>query len=594
MQSIEKFFRKIHVRDLDSQLFFKSFSVFFFSTLTSSLGMIVDGLVIGNTMNVSSVASYGLISPMNYAFALIGSLLNSGTMNMCANALGRNNKQEANSIFSMSFFTSIIISIAFAASIIIFVNPIMTMLRIPVGTELFEQSRGYLIAFVFGLPAITCTKLLASIMQLDSDPKRAVYSVVVITSVNTIGDLVCVKLFNANLVAIAIVTAISYYAGVFVLMLHFLKKNIIFRFVFRKLEWNRLPQILKRGLPKAISRVTSTVSSLYINMVLVEVATAAVAGYSVFNSLRFALNAIVFGVGQAMMFLTSLYYGEENKRALLKICKISFISQLFFTGLSFAIMTFLSEDITVIYLGKNAEAYSFANAAIFWGALGTIFAGINILLADYLQATKRIWPANLVYILENVVYLILAVNLTWNDNPSENVFVGIFLSHVFMTVTIPIFIIIQNRRMIKSPEDLLMMDKNFGVSPEDEFLMMVHDQSEVIEASIQISNFCKKKNVSGRKTYILAMVVEELGTNAVKHGFKEEEENYFSVRIIYKPNILTLILRDNCGYFDPVKRYKFLNDSDPESNIGIRMVMEMAKDVTFSSACKLNNVIIKI
>ncbi len=582
-----------YFQGLDSRLFLKSFSVFFFSTLTSSLGMIVDGLVIGNTMNTASVAAYGLISPMNYAFALAGSLLNSGTVSMCGAALGKNRKDEAKAIFSMSFFSGLVLSVLGALAIAVFVDPILVMLRMEPGTELFSLAKGYLLAFVIGLPPITATKQLASIMQLDGDPKRAVYSVVVMTAVNTIGDLICVKLFPSNLLAIAAVTAISYYVGLVVLLLHFRKKNILFGFVLKGLEWKRLIDILKRGLPKAVSRVTSTVSSMYINYALVGVGTAAVAGYSVFNSVRFASNAIIFGVGQAMMLLTSIYYGEENKRALMRVWKVAFLVQLLLTGISFFVINGFSEGIAMIYLGGNKEAYPFAVPALFWGALGTIFAGINILLADYLQAIRRIWAANMVYILENVILLILPVALLWNET-ADRVYLGIFLSHVLMTLVIPVFVMILNRRVISSPEDILMVNKDFGVSPENEILVSVKNTEDVMEASNQVSAFCMEKQIDPRKTYLLSLAVEEFGTNVVTHGFEKDGKNNLTIRVMLKNDMIVLFFRDDCKYFDPVERYKYLEDSSPEANIGLRMVMEMAADISYSSASKLNNLIIKV
>ncbi len=74
----------VRKNDLIGKLFFTSLSVFFLSTLTSTLGSLVDGIVIGNTMNTNSIAAYGLVTPLSFAFALIGSVLNSGSQNACA------------------------------------------------------------------------------------------------------------------------------------------------------------------------------------------------------------------------------------------------------------------------------------------------------------------------------------------------------------------------------------------------------------------------------------------------------------------------------------------------------------------------------
>ena len=68
-------------------LLLNSFGAFFLSMLTSSLGTLVDGLVIGNVMDTQCVAAFGLVNPLNFIFALIGSILGSGMSNGCARML---------------------------------------------------------------------------------------------------------------------------------------------------------------------------------------------------------------------------------------------------------------------------------------------------------------------------------------------------------------------------------------------------------------------------------------------------------------------------------------------------------------------------
>ena len=579
---------------MGSKLFFSSFMVFFLSTLTSSLGMIVDGIVIGNTMNVQAVAAYGLISPLNFIFALIGSLLNSGSTNMCAHALGQNDTDEARSIFSMTSYVGLFISLLTAFLIGAFVNPILIFLGAEPGTAMFSQAKGYLLAYILGLPAITGSKILLSIMQLDSDPSRAVNSVALMTVVNVVGDLICVKFFHSNLVAIAAVTSISYYAGAFFLLLHFTKKNIIFRYVLKGLEWGKLPKILRRGMPKAISRITSTFSGIYINHMLVAVSTTAVAGFSVFTSTKFILNAVIYGVAQAMMVLISVYHGEENKKEIFKILTIAMKYQVVL-GLVLTVIMYASANfLTVVYLGSNVDAYTMAISAIRWGAIGTVFTGINVLFADYLQATRRIRQANIVYILEDVVFLVASVSIISRKGSGESIYEGLFLSHLLMTVTIPLMISLINKKRINSVDDVLMLDDEFGVDPENELSIEVDSMKDVATASIITSDFFKYKDIPPRKKYFISLAVEEMGTNVIKYGFADKKSHLLTIRIFRKGDDITLIFRDNCGYFDPVERYNFLKDDNPEANIGIRMMMKLAKDVSYASTLNMNNLSIKI
>ncbi|MBP5750823.1 MAG: hypothetical protein J6X24_08545, partial [Firmicutes bacterium] len=297
-------------------LLLNSFGAFFLSMLTSSLGTLVDGLVIGNVMDTQCVAAFGLVNPLNFIFALIGSILGSGMSNGCARALGKNDREQACRLYSVTRLAGIGLSIVVMILIVVLIDPFTVMLGAQSGTEMFFNAREYLLFYVLGLPAITATKLLSSIMPLDSDRRRIVAATAVMTAVNIAGDLFCVFVLHAGLAEIALVTTVSYYAGTLVLMLHFLKKDIIFRFTFRSPDWKSLAELIRNGLPKGVSRVTSSIRGIYVNRTAAAIAAVAVAGYSMQSNLNYMTNAVVMGLAQSFMLVMSLYYGEENKDAM--------------------------------------------------------------------------------------------------------------------------------------------------------------------------------------------------------------------------------------------------------------------------------------
>ena len=78
--------------------------------------------------------------------------------------------------------------------------------------------------------------------------------------------------------------------------------------------------------------------------------------------------------------------------------------------------------------------------------------------------------------------------------------------------------------------------------------------------------------------------------NVVSHGFrKDHRKHQVGVRVILKDTDLILRIKDDCIPFDPKERAEQLTDAAPEKNIGIRMVMKLAKDIryinTFNSNC---------
>ena len=54
-------------------------------------------------------------------------------------------------------------------------------------------------------------------------------------------------------------------------------------------------------------------------------------------------------------------------------------------------------------------------------------------------------------------------------------------------------------------------------------------------------------------------------------------------------------MRDNCQSFDPRKKYEQIYENDnPDSNIGIKMIMAEASEVNYTTMFNLNNLLIRI
>ncbi len=229
-----------------------------------------------------------------------------------------------------------------------------------------------------------------------------------------------------------------------------------------------------------------------------------------------------------------------------------------------------------------------------WYAASLLFHGFNILFADYLQATRRIFPANMVYILEDVAFTVLAVILLSGKDTAGHVYRGMAIAQLLLFLAIPVFVMISNRRPLRNQDDFLMLDKDFGVSPEDQIAVTITSMEEVTSLSERLWSFCSEKGMDKHHTYLTSLAAEEMAGNVVSYGFSDGKPHSLDVRVISKDGEMVLTMRDDCRPFDPKERFQYLDSEDPEANIGLRMIMRLAKEVSYSSAMKMNNLIIRI
>lgn len=142
--------------------FFLQFGAFIVSSMTSSVGALVDGVIIGQCLGVDSIAAFGVISPLMIAFALIGAVISTGSRNRFTRLLGYGRQEEALGIFSLSVVLSVGISLALVPVILLLAGPIAAAfwilapqfagLYIKDSPEAFEMSVQAVRCYALGMP----------------------------------------------------------------------------------------------------------------------------------------------------------------------------------------------------------------------------------------------------------------------------------------------------------------------------------------------------------------------------------------------------------------------------------------------------------
>ena len=89
---------------------------------------------------------------------------------------------------------------------------------------------------------------------------------------------------------------------------------------------------------------------------------------------------------------------------------------------------------------------------------------------------------------------------------------------------------------------------------------------------------------------LLSLFVEELGNNVVTHGFRKSKGKNLGldIRLVHLADGWTMRLRDNCRAFDPTEWVRIHKKEDSVSNVGIRLVCGLAKEVRYVSTMDLN------
>ena len=544
--------------------FYSTLFVFVVSSLTTSIGSLIDGVIIGQCLGVDSVTAFGIISPLMFVFALIGSIVSSGSRNRFTRIMGEGKIEKARGVFSLACILSVGIALLLMLIVLCFSRSISEMLGARGNAaNILPKAQAYLIGVAIGLPAMNAVRTLSAYMTIDSDKKLTIISTVVMTIANILMDLFVAFVIHGDTLEMGITTSLGYYIAFVVLLLHFRKKDIMLKFSFKNIQWKESFEIIKTGLPVGVCRTSNTIRSAIMNNLLAITASAgAVAAYTVHRSADGFLNPITIGMADTVALISGILIGEQNRPKMKTLLFSSVQATLIITvGISI-LAFFLAPVFAGLYIKDDPTALEFAVRSVRCYAIGMPFYGLNLIYQNYLQGIgKSVLSSVSGFLLEGAL-LVLSAVIMLPIFKQEAIWFAFPVTQVLMFAYFGIIIFVENRRMKNYKLDLwnrvILLPKTFDVPDEDRLDTTVYNLDEVMNLKEKAWDFCTEKGCDNRRRYVIALCVEELARNIVQHGFKENKKNCIDLRIIKKDENYIVRIRDNCVLFNPKKELQLI------------------------------------
>lgn len=581
-----------------SRLFRKSVISIIAAAIATMIGIVIDGIVIGRFLGPDSMAAYGLVTPViNLATAFSG-ILATGAQIICAQRLGAGKADKARRAFSMCMLITIIISVVMVVVMLVFRNDIAVLLGAHgKSAHLLSLTSDYILGIVFSFPCVLFLFEFNSLMRLDGDANRVIVAVVVMTLLDIAGDLVNALVIHGGMLGMGLTTSISYFAALVIMLLHFTKKDIIFRFSLKGLKIKDMADIFVTGSSSAVGSASSMLRNTVLNQIMVATALSSisVAALGVVNTVFNFTSSTMLGVAMTTAMISGMILGEQDRKAAEALIKVTVKACLIVGGVLTVLLLVFADHIAGAFGGEDgAKMVELASRGLRIYSVSIIFYGLNVAFINYTQGMRRMGLSNIICFLVNFPFIILPALALFGIMETDAVWWSFTIGELINLALIFLIAGVKKHGFPFRAKDFLFLKEPFGVPEEDVLDISVTREKEIVPASAAVERFCTDKGANAKQSMMLALFVEELSNNIVQYGFSDEKKHSIDIRVIKRGDGWTLRIRDDCKKFDPVEWIKLHNSDDPTKNIGIRMVCGMAKDVSYLSTLELNNINITI
>ena len=354
--------------------------------VVTSLYSVVDGFFVSNFAGKEPFVAVNFIMPVLIVVGSVGFMLGTGGGALIAKTMGENNQEQANKIFSMIVYMSVILGVILAIVGIALLEHIAALL----GAEgqLLENCVRYGTIVLLATPAYILQFEFQCLFATANKPTLGLTITILAGITNVILDWVFVALLPWGLEGAALATALGQCVGGILPVIYFARKNTsLLRLGKMYFNGKAFLQVCLNGSSEMLSNIAASIVGMLYNFQLLKyVGDDGVAAYGVLMYVGMIFSAVFIGFSVGSAPVISYHYGAQNTMELKNLRKRCFEIVLAFAVTMFALSLILAKPLANIFVGYDKALCELTVHAFLIYSLSFLFLGFSILTSSFFTA----------------------------------------------------------------------------------------------------------------------------------------------------------------------------------------------------------------
>ena len=558
---------------------------------------VIDGMVVGRFLGEDAMAAHGIAVPIFVLLTIFSYMITVGFQQPCTVYIGRGEKTRANGLFTATMLLTVGMAVLFAVIGLLFAHPIALMMGTPPSGPIHDMAEDYLRAVALGTPFLLIFLSLIPVLQIAGKRKLVHLGSLVMGVSDIVIDILNVKVFHGGMFGIGLATSISYLLGTLVLLTYFLKKDSLFHLRLRDIKGSHPGDIFFTGLPAGMRVGAHFMAITVLNTVVMTVSGAsAMAAFSVQQNLSSLLISFAIGISGATLLLSGISYGEQDRRGLMDVVRMSAYASIIFMGLLGALVFALARPLAALYLAPADASFPLAIYAIRCLAVSMPLVTWERCIGCYEQGVEQRRKAIWIFLGGELLSLLSCAFLMEWLWGVKGIFAAFPVSQLIVILSVNLHAYRHRDRRYRGMEAFLDVPADFGVPPQDRLVRTLVRPEEVWALADQAQTFCEGRGLTHEKAYMVSMYIEEMGNIIMIYGFADGKPHHLEIRLSLFRGQAILYFRDDCRRFDITERASHWQEDPehPETTIGVRMVMNSDGLMRYDNSLSTNNLVVLI
>ena len=396
---------------------------------------VIDGIFVGQGIGSAALGAVNIGVPFITFVVAIAAMFPMGGATVVAIRMGREDNEGANHAFMTAFSLTILLSVLLTAVGMVFSRQIVDLSGARgLSAEMREMSVQYLFYYsAFSIPMLM-SNCLSVFVRNDGSPIISFIGMCAGAMANIFLDWLFIFPFGMGVTGAAVASGLGQVLSVFVLLSHFVLKRGRLRIKPFKMDLGLMKKICKRGVPEAVTQLTTPVTALCYNLMLARlVGDIGVSTFSVLSFIYSLANAILSGVAQGIQPLWGHCYGKQDTDEMNWYFRCGIIINCILAVLIYGVLFFFDKPIIRIF-NRDADLVRAASAALPLFSLSFIPMALNLIYTAFFFSTKRTGAANAIAISRGIIVKALAIFCIPLLFGSDSIWVAPFVAEIVSLV----------------------------------------------------------------------------------------------------------------------------------------------------------------
>ena len=558
------------------------FKELFFPTLLAAIAgnfaILADAFIISALLGPMNLSVIQSIEPLVQFVNMIYWLIGFGGTILATSEKANFNEKKANTIFTISLISIIIISVLILVVGILFPDSVMGILcnSSELRPLVYEYYKFYLLA----IPFISFFIVLAYFAKIDDCVHLQFRAFLLANILNVIFDVILIQFFNMGISGAALGMLLGYLISVIYLCTYFFNPRRTLKLVKLELSksMNYMVDICKTGYSSSSIALYQAIKLAIINFIILGImANVGLVAYNMCCNVLLLVSIFIFGTAQALLPIVTVYFQEKDYNGVEYVVKRS-VKIVSGFGIFFTLLFVLfPQTILVIFSVNNPADIPTVMTAVRIFSLCLLAYSINFLYIFYVQSIQNIKLANITTLLNGLIFpvgFVYIFSIIWNEN---GIWIAFVVSELATVLFIYLYSIYLNKKTNGEYSGFFLKKHN---DENEKMLEYTIQANEAVYLSQQVQEFLPDEKTSS----LVSLAIKEL--------------LIYIIDINDKLNWIDVIVRDNdestvISIKNSGKGYNPQTDEHLDSD-NIKKLMNVSDNIEYSQILGLNNTVITI